>query len=203
MDGDSDGLTACDGDCDDTDPEAWPGAPERCNGRDDDCNGLIDDGADCRIVDDLPADGEGWSDTEITTVTVDGELVDVHGMWGNMPSVVEKTWRLDDMPHAEVEIAFRYYAIDSWDTESASLLVDGITVFSETRVYHSPGTGDDWVTVGSFTPAPWGAAVQGYWDKVLVIPHTADAITLSFQTGINQGESDESWGFSHLRVTLL
>lgn len=39
-------------DCDDADPDRWPGADERCNGVDDDCDGLIDEGADeaCREV---------------------------------------------------------------------------------------------------------------------------------------------------------
>ncbi|MBX3275614.1 MAG: hypothetical protein KF729_35470 [Sandaracinaceae bacterium] len=31
-------------DCDDTDPEVFPGAPERCNGDDDDCDGRVDEG---------------------------------------------------------------------------------------------------------------------------------------------------------------
>ncbi|GMV44354.1 MAG: hypothetical protein AMXMBFR64_60700 [Myxococcales bacterium] len=33
------------GDCDDKDPDAWPGAAERCNGKDDDCDGEVDEGA--------------------------------------------------------------------------------------------------------------------------------------------------------------
>ena len=40
---DGDGYTA-DVDCDDTDPEVHPDAPERCNGLDDDCDEVVDDG---------------------------------------------------------------------------------------------------------------------------------------------------------------
>ena len=50
---DGDGIAACEGDCDDADPEAFPGAPEQCNGRDDDCDGVIDEDAD------VDGDGDG------------------------------------------------------------------------------------------------------------------------------------------------
>lgn len=42
-DADGDGYTAAAGDCDDTNRDVHPGAPERCNNRDDDCDGTTDD----------------------------------------------------------------------------------------------------------------------------------------------------------------
>jgi hypothetical protein len=39
IDADGDGFTTAQGDCDDDDDERYPGATERCNGRDDDCDG--------------------------------------------------------------------------------------------------------------------------------------------------------------------
>jgi len=43
-DADGDGKSAAAGDCDDQDPSAFPGAPERCDGRDNDCNHQTDEG---------------------------------------------------------------------------------------------------------------------------------------------------------------
>ena len=53
-DGDGDGFPAS-VDCDDGDPDVFPGAPEICNGIDDDCNDLIDDGVP-------DTDGDGLDD---------------------------------------------------------------------------------------------------------------------------------------------
>ncbi|MFO0555835.1 MAG: putative metal-binding motif-containing protein [Polyangiaceae bacterium] len=36
---------ACGDDCDDTNPDAFPGNPEKCDGADNDCNGVVDDNA--------------------------------------------------------------------------------------------------------------------------------------------------------------
>ena len=48
---DGDGVSACDGDCDDLDPAMFPGAGEVCDGVDNDCDGTVD------AVDD---DGDGY-----------------------------------------------------------------------------------------------------------------------------------------------
>lgn len=44
-DSDMDGISDCEGDCSDLDPDVFPGQTESCNGVDDDCNGFIDDDA--------------------------------------------------------------------------------------------------------------------------------------------------------------
>ncbi len=42
-DNDNDGVTDCDGDCDDNDPNNYPFNTEVCDGQDNDCDGLVDD----------------------------------------------------------------------------------------------------------------------------------------------------------------
>jgi hypothetical protein len=50
-DADGDGALSCVNDCDDGDPETFPGAPDLCgDGLDQDCSGLADDAADCPLV---------------------------------------------------------------------------------------------------------------------------------------------------------
>ncbi len=65
-DDDGDGFTKSEGDCDDTDSSAYPGATEETDGKDDDCDLVADDGTDTS-----DADGDGTS-------IADGDCDDTH-----------------------------------------------------------------------------------------------------------------------------
>ncbi len=57
VDDDGDGLSECDGDCDDASASTYPQAEESCNARDDSCNGLVDEGTGG-----VDSDGDGSAD---------------------------------------------------------------------------------------------------------------------------------------------
>jgi len=59
IDDDEDGFTENEGDCDDTNDDIYPDAPEIYNGLDDDCDGIIDEGTAG-----WDNDGDGWSYVE-------------------------------------------------------------------------------------------------------------------------------------------
>ncbi len=61
FDADGDGVVSCAGDCDDTLPNVYPGAPEACDGLDNDCDPSteIDEGTEC--YDD---DGDGHTEAD-------------------------------------------------------------------------------------------------------------------------------------------
>ncbi len=56
------GLVANGGDCDDTEENVFPEAPELCNDRDDDCDDVVDEGADEALAWYADADGDGFGD---------------------------------------------------------------------------------------------------------------------------------------------
>jgi hypothetical protein len=60
LDRDGDGHLACAEDCDDSDPERYPGAAETCDGIDRDCDGLVGDASACPCAE-LSAGGARFS----------------------------------------------------------------------------------------------------------------------------------------------
>lgn len=59
VDVDADGASGCGQDCDDNDPDLFPGAPEACNWRDDNCDGQVDEVLECPGCFEAQVDGYG------------------------------------------------------------------------------------------------------------------------------------------------
>ncbi|MBX3250239.1 MAG: VWA domain-containing protein [Myxococcales bacterium] len=84
FDRDGDGFTTCGTspggtdpawvDCDDEDPRVFPGARERCNGRDDDCDGSVDAGCACH-------EGEARECGRVPGACATGRQHCVGGLW--------------------------------------------------------------------------------------------------------------------------
>ncbi|GDX78770.1 hypothetical protein LBMAG42_05810 [Deltaproteobacteria bacterium] len=62
-DEDGDGYKPTEGDCDETNPDINPGAPEICDGLDNNCDGIIDEGVMGTFYAD--ADGDGFGDLDV------------------------------------------------------------------------------------------------------------------------------------------
>ncbi len=102
IDGDGDGFMEED-DCDDADPDVFPGADERCNGIDDDCDGEVDEEAIDALTFYADLDGDGHGDAGSSTsacsqfdgwVTSDDDCDDADAEVN--PSAVEICNELDD-----------------------------------------------------------------------------------------------------------
>jgi len=101
FDADGDGVTTCgpdgtegtaDDDCDDTDPDVYPGADEYCDGEDDDCDGVVDE--------DDAVDAAVWYED------VDGDGYGDPSSWTTACSPVDATWvgNADDCDDGEMGI---------------------------------------------------------------------------------------------------
>lgn len=88
IDDDGDGASGCGEDCNDDDPDVYPGAPEACDFVDNDCNGVLDDDPMCPpcLTTDAPSGGtlafcftpRNFAAAEFDCVAQGGHLVSIH-----------------------------------------------------------------------------------------------------------------------------
>jgi len=105
-DGDGDGWTVADGDCDDTDAAVNPDAAEAANARDDDCDGIADDTFADGEVD---GDGDGFSIAtgdcrEADAGTYPGATEVIDGIDNDCDGVADDGLNTDDADEDGVDI---------------------------------------------------------------------------------------------------
>ena len=66
-----DGMVEDSTDCDDLDPDIFPGAPELCDGVDQDCDDVVDEDALDRVEYHQDADGDGYGDPDASELACD------------------------------------------------------------------------------------------------------------------------------------
>ena len=147
------------------------------------------------MLQDTDVDSGGWSSGDISQ-TDDGP---VHGVWGNSPNNVEKTFVLT--AHTKLNVKARFWALDSWDGEFGYMDIDGEEWWSKEQGCCTCDNGFE--SFAGSVPNPWGGDDAGhkcYFDIDVKKPHTASSAIVTFRTNIGQGATDESWAFSNVRL---
>ena len=131
----------------------------------------------------------GWSN--LCTSSCDGnDIIGGYGCYGSGAST-SKTFTITKT-HYQVSVSFEAYWIDSWDSENLLLWVDGTLRFAESK----PGTMGQLCGVNVNWLDYYATRSTGAFS------HTSSSITLKFNSTLDQGSTDESWGFRNIKITV-
>ena len=146
-------------------------------------------------IEDLPGK-DPWSDEIVTSLGSD--LGMMHGPWGSETASVQRTFGVQQ--HQLIKISARFWAIRSWDSETAYMTVDGVEWWSAQRT-QSNSCDNGWMEETSNIPgiAELGSPVC-YYDIEVEDVHSATEFVVRFHTDIDSDKTDASWGFSHVAV---
>ena len=135
----------------------------------------------------------GWSNT-CTYNCGSQTIIGGYGCFG-AGAETYKTYTIS-LAHTSVTIQFDIYFIDSWDGEVLSLLVDGTTRYSQSYALSYGWTYTQYCGVG-----------DTWYDYVTTVTtttfaHTSSSLKLHFKSTLDQGSTDESWGFKNVKITV-
>jgi hypothetical protein len=135
----------------------------------------------------------GWSTTTTTSCGAWGTIL------GGYEVIARGTIDIDvsteGITHTDAWVTMTYYAIDSWDGETAWIALDGSTRWSASVNNHSTSYSE---------VCGWNRGYYGSYDSAWpfddTVSHTAASINVLAGSTLDQGPTDESFGIDDVEV---
>ena len=140
------------------------------------------------------SDSEGWYPSQVYSCGAYGSILGGYGVlggWGATAQVTADT----AVPHSEARLSFDFFRIDSWDSETVYLYIDGVYQWELT---------DDWAWSGSSFCGDdrWYHSTDDVHPSTTDFAHSDSTMQINFTGYLDQGAYDESWGLDNVVLWL-